>query len=107
MMTFDEILAELDVLQAADLTHWVEESWVKPLGEGGVLQFAEVDYVRVRFLCDMYYDLGVGDEALPILLGLVDQVYDLRRHMKKLGTAIEAQPEDVRRAIARLLEGGA
>lgn len=105
MMTFDEVLAALDTLEAADLRRWIEASWVKPLREGEVLHFGEVDYARVRFLCDMHYDLEVGEEALPILLGLLDQVYDLRRQMKAMRQAIEAQPEEVQGAIAKTLLG--
>lgn len=105
MMTFDEIVADLEALEEADLRHWVEVSWVKPLREGEVYHFAEIDYARVRFICDMHYDLNVGEEAMPVLLGLLDQVYDLRRQMKVMGRAIEAQPEEVQSAIAKMLLG--
>lgn len=105
MMNFDEVVAALDTLEAEDLRRWVEASWVRPLREGDILHFAEVDYARVRFICDMHYDLNVGDEALGVLLLLLDQVYDLRRQMKAMGSAIAAQPEDVRRAIAEALLG--
>jgi chaperone modulatory protein CbpM len=76
---------------------------VKPLSEGEGYYFAEVDYARVRFICDMHYDLNIDEEALPILLGLLDQVYDLRRQMKAVGRAIETQPEEVQNAIAQAL----
>ena len=105
MMTFEEVVAGIEGLEAGDLRHWVEVSWVKPLREGEVFHFGEIDYARVRFLCDMHYDLGVDETALEILLGLLDQVYDLRRQVKVMGQVIEAQPEEVRRAIAVAVAG--
>jgi chaperone modulatory protein CbpM len=107
MMTFDEVVAGLEALQAHDLTHWVEASWVMPLREGEVLHFSEVDVARVRFLCDMRYDFSLGEEAIPVLLMLLDQVYDLRRQLKAVAVAVEGQPEEVRQAIARILAGDA
>lgn len=100
MMTFDEVLASLDTLQSADLTLWIEQNWVLPLREGDLFHFTDADFARVRFLCDMRYDLEIAEDTIPVVLSLLDQVHDLRRQLKSLARAIEAQPEEVRASIA-------
>jgi hypothetical protein len=42
---------------------------------------------------------------MPVLLGLLDQVYELRSRMKSLMRAIDTQPEPVRQAILVALGG--
>jgi chaperone modulatory protein CbpM len=44
--------------------------------------------------------MEVNDEVMPLILSLVDQVYGLRRELRRLALAVKEQPEDVRRAIA-------
>lgn len=104
MMTFDEVLARLDVLQSADLTLWIEQNWVLPLREGDAFHFTDMDFARVRFLCDMRYDLEIAEDIMPVVLSLLDQVHDLRRQLKSLASAVEAQPEEVRASIRQALE---
>jgi chaperone modulatory protein CbpM len=41
---------------------------------------------------------------MPVVLRLLDQVYGLRRRLNALRAAVEAQPEDVRRALRAQLE---
>ena len=57
-------------------------------------------------------DVGVGDslpesmrfeDALPLVLGLLDQVYDLRRQLRRMCDALAAQPDEVQNAIKHTL----
>jgi chaperone modulatory protein CbpM len=41
----------------------------------------------------------MNDEAVPVILDLVDQVHGLRRTLRDLLSAIHAQPEAMRRWI--------
>jgi hypothetical protein len=44
------------------------------------------------------------EEALPVVLGLLDQIYDLRRRVRELGEAIELTTTgETRRALVRHL----
>ena len=48
-------------------------------------------------------DFAVDDEAMPLVLGLLDQVYSLRRHLRRLCDAVAAQPPEVQEAVRRAL----
>lgn len=70
------------------------------MSEGGPV-YDEIDVARLRFVCEPKHDLNVNDDALPVILRLVDQVYGLRHTLRTLGQAVEAQPKSVRERITK------
>lgn len=107
MIGFDELMRRFAELNAAELSRWVENRWVVPetaREEGGERWvFHEVDVARVELILDIRREFAVDDEALSLVLGLLDQVYSLRRQMRRLCDALEQQPPDIRDAIRRAL----
>lgn len=101
----DELVRRFTGLDRAELLRWVENRWVLPERNGGSgrWQFHEVDIARVELILDLRREFAVDDEAMSLLLGLLDQVYSLRRQMRRLCDAIERQPDDIRDAIRRAL----
>lgn len=55
---------------------------------------------RVRLICTLTYELDVDDSALPLVLSLLDQLYDTRQRLFSLTRAIKTQDETVQLAIA-------
>jgi len=100
---FDELLRRFARLERGELVRWVENRWVLPEESGGRWVFAEVDIARVELILHVREEFAVGDDAMPVLLGLLDQVYSLRRQMARLCDALAAQPSDVQAAIGRAL----
>ena len=105
MIGRDELIRRFAGLDAAELGRWIENRWVLPEQhhETGHWQFYEVDVARVELILDIRREFAVDDDAMSLLLGLLDQVYGLRRQMRRLCDAIERQPEDIRDAIRRAL----
>ena len=107
MIGFDELMRRFAGLNAAELSRWVENRWVVPetaAEEGGERWvFHEVDVARVELILDIRREFAVDDEALSLVLGLLDQVYSLRRQMRRLCDALEAQPADIRDRIRQTL----
>jgi chaperone modulatory protein CbpM len=106
MISFEHVLTFVAGLEQAELTQWIENRWVLPEREGDVYRFRDVDVARVRLIYEMRRDFSVNDEALPIILSLLDQVYGLRRRLRQVCSAIEAQPPELRDAIVALLNAG-
>ena len=90
-------------LDRAELVRWVENRWVLPDEHGGHWHFHEVDIARVELILDIRRQFAVDDEAMPLVLGLLDQIYSLRRQMRRLCDAIETQPAEIRDAIRQAL----
>ena len=98
-MDIVSVTAQFTDLTVVELTHWVELGWVMPDTEDTVLVFREIDVARVRLIHDLRHDMDIGEDAIPLVLSLLDQIYDLRGRMNAVLTAVAAQPPDVRTAV--------
>jgi len=103
MIGFDELLLRLRGLERRELIRWVENRWVLPERRAESWVFHEVDVARVELIFDIRRDFAIDDEAMELVLGLLDQVYDLRRQMRRLCDAVATQAPEVRDAIQRAL----
>jgi len=99
MIGFDEVLVRYRSLERRELIRWVEERWVLPERQAETWVFHEVDVARIELIIEIRRDFAVDDEAMPLVLSLLDQVYSLRRQMRRLCDAVAAQPEDIQAAI--------
>jgi len=95
LVTFDDLLTEIEV-SGAELTLWIEQNWVLPVEEEGRFLFDDSDVARVRLIVELRRDMGVNEEAMPVVLRLLDQVYSLRRALADLNAAIKTLPEKAR-----------
>ena len=96
--TFEEIVAEIAVAPT-ELNAWIEQEWVLPAREGGTHVFNEADIARVRLICELRRDMEVNDEAVPVILQLLDQIYGLRETLAELHAAIDAASPDAKEEI--------
>jgi chaperone modulatory protein CbpM len=70
-----------------DLDRWIDNDWIRPDRDLGTYVFQEIDVARVRLIQELHDDLGVNEDALPVVLSLLDQLYDLRRRLRGLDDA--------------------
>ena len=91
-------------LSQVELIHWVERGWVIPDTAEAGLVFHEIDVARVRLIHDLRSDMDVGEDAIALVLSLLDQVYELRSRMKSVLHVLETQPPDVQAALLGALE---
>ena len=104
-MRTEAVLALFSDMEATELTTWVERGWVQPEPEaGGEWIFQEVDVARVRLIHDLRRDLDVAEEAVPLVLSLLDQVYDLRATLRGVIRAVSTQPREVQEAVLSELQ---
>jgi chaperone modulatory protein CbpM len=103
MIGIDDLLVRVRGLERRELLRWVENRWVLPEERAQTWVFHEVDVARVELIFEIHRDFAVDDEAMPLVLSLLDQVYSLRRQMRRLCDAVAAQPRDVQDAIRKAL----
>lgn len=103
MITRERLLAMFGAVQPAELERWVAEAWLRPERQAGELLFSEIDVARTRLLVELRDELHLDDEALPVVLSLLDQLYAARRRMRLLCEAIEAAGTDLPAAVAASL----
>ena len=100
IVTLCTLFADLEV---TEVERWIGEAWVLPENAGGTYVFHEVDIARVRLIVELRHDMSIDDEAMPVVLNLLDQVYALRRRLKQVTAALDTLPPDLRTAIAARL----
>jgi chaperone modulatory protein CbpM len=105
MIDFDAVVREIAGLDAQELRQWIEERWVRAEQGDRGLVFHEVDVARVRLILELRHELAIGDEAIPVILDLLDQVYALRRRLRQLCEAIDAQPLEMSDAVRARIAG--
>jgi chaperone modulatory protein CbpM len=120
MIGAEELVRRFAELDRAELARWIERRWIVPEArpvEGGrgngaegdaeTWLFHEVDIARVELILDIRREFTADEETLSLVLGLLDQVYSLRRQLRRLCGAIENQPGEIRDAIRRALSAAA
>lgn len=99
MINLDAVLDLVRGLEEAELRRWIAERWVRPEPASEGYLFRDVDVARVRLIVELRHDLAIDEEALPVVLRLLDQVYALRRRLRAVYEVVDAQPQEVREAI--------
>lgn len=108
-MKLEAIAALFPDLDVIELTTWIEHRWVRPQhddvtgGEGNVWTFHDIDIARVRLIYDLRRNLDVPEDTLPMMLSLLDQLYDLRRKLSAVSIAIEDHPPELRDQILAII----
>ena len=104
MTRVDDLVEAISALQRSDLEAWIREELVAPRHEAGTLLFGDMECARARLICTLRYELEIDTDTLPIVLSLIDQLYDTRQRLLSLTAAMTAQDKSVQAAIIAALE---
>lgn len=77
---------------------WIAEGWLRPDTQAGGSRFTDTDLARGRLIGDLR-GMGVNDEAMLMVLDLIDQLHGLRHSLQGLVKALQNQPDTVRYRI--------
>jgi len=99
MTRVDDLVERIAALQRGDLEAWIGEGLVSPQQEAGALLFSDMECARIRLICTLHYELEIDGETLPVVLSLIDQLYDTRQRLLSLTAAVAAQDKAVQAAI--------
>lgn len=105
MMTFEEVTITFK-LESVELTAWIEQSWVRPLRQGDIWHFDEGDVARLQLICELKREMSVNDEAIPLVLELLDQLYATRATLDHLRHAMDRLSEPALAELEGLLGRG-
>lgn len=94
-MRITAVVALFDGLRETDLLAWVERGWVRPEDE----VFHDIDVARVRLIHELLFRMELREDSVPLVLSLLDQVYELRGSLQSVLRAVATQPATVRDAI--------
>jgi chaperone modulatory protein CbpM len=104
MITVDVLCVRFSGLRRDDLYRWIGNAWVRPDGGPENYVFRDIDVERVRLILELRDEMQVNEDALPVVLSLLDQLYETRRRMRRLREALDQTvTEDVRQTLMRRL----
>jgi len=103
-MRLDAVVLLFADLNTAELAGWIAQGWVRPEQAGDEPLFQDIDIARVRLVYDLRRAMAITEDAMPLVLSLLDQVYELRGELAAISDALKAQPVDVRDAVLAALE---
>jgi chaperone modulatory protein CbpM len=103
-MHLDELVEAIDSLRREDLEAWMRASLVHATGRPEAPEFSEAECARVRMICSLHYDMEIDADALPVVVGLVDQLHETRRQLHALSAALLDQDEDIRSLVLTRLQ---
>ena len=99
----EETLTAVARLTRTRLTSFVSAEAVRPTaGERGPC-YTRVDIARLELLCDLTEGFELGDDALNLVVTLVDQLHAARADLSALAAAIAKEPPETRRRLAQAL----
>jgi chaperone modulatory protein CbpM len=105
MITIASVVASFTDLTEPELLGWIERGWVRPERAEPQWVFQEIDVARVRLIYDLRHAMALDEDTIPLVLSLLDQVYDLRARLLAMMRAVDRQPEAVRKAVLEALRG--
>ena len=83
MTGIEVVITQVAGLDRRDLERWILNDWVRPDGPEGAYAFREIDIARIRLIRELRDDMNVNEDALPVVLLLLDQLYALRRQLRQ------------------------
>jgi chaperone modulatory protein CbpM len=88
-------LCEIVEVDSGVIQRWVGLSLVLPENTDAGPVFREIDVARVRLMLELQ-SIGIDDEALPVVMSLLDQLYGTRDQLRKVLAALEGLPASLR-----------
>lgn len=99
MRSLTEVVTELGIGSDAEILRWIEAECIRPEAAGGSYRFQQIDVARLRLIRELDEELALDRDAIPVVMGLLDQLYDLRRRVRALAEALAHEDEAVRRKV--------
>ncbi len=103
MISFRSVTLTVHGLDAEELNRWIDAALVRAQGAPGDWQFEDIDVARIRLIQQLRHDLEIEERTLPVVLSLLDQLYDVRRRMTRLNDALAGVPDEIRHMLSEKL----
>lgn len=99
----EEIVQSVGRLTQRRLTTFVQAEYVRPTQSDIGVRFSQIDLARIELVCDLCDDFELEDDAIGLVLSLIDQLHSARAELRSLAKAVAEQPEDVQKRILSLV----
>jgi chaperone modulatory protein CbpM len=98
-----EAIAAIATLTHTRLVSFIEAEIIVPLHTENGIVFRQVDLVRMELLCELTENFRLNDDALSIIISLIDKLHSTRGELDCLLQAIKDEPGDVRERLGKAI----
>jgi chaperone modulatory protein CbpM len=104
-LTEDDAITAITWLTRQRLDVFISANLVAPVQTATGRAYGPVDLARLELLCELAEQFDLTEDALGIVISLIDALHAARFDLHRVVEALEAEPPDVRRRVgARLLQ---
>lgn len=104
MLLIEDVLDQLGHQPDRDtLQNYITRTWIAPIETPDAMYFEEIDITRIRLVHQLQYEMDINDEAMDIILSLIDQMYGMQEALRLMQDAVLQQPDDVQNNIRKVL----
>ncbi|MFV0512198.1 MAG: hypothetical protein ACK5MY_00990 [Jhaorihella sp.] len=105
LVTEEELVATVPRLTRTRLLAFVEAELIVPVGSERGPLYRQIDRARAELACDLAEDFDLHEDALGMVLSLLDQLHGVRAELRAVLGALDAEPPEVRQRIGKTLFG--
>lgn len=91
-MRVAEVLSRFSLTES-DVSFWIEQRWIAPAQDESGWVFDDTDQARLALIVELRQGLAVNDDAMPVVLSLLDQLYAARNTLRHVRDALAKLPD--------------
>ena len=99
----EEVIETVTTLTAERLSHFESLHIVTPVHTQEGPRYHQLDIHRITLLCELTDDFEVNEDALVIIMSLLDQLHGARGRLEQVVEAIGAEPSEIKLRLSRRL----
>lgn len=103
MPTLQDII-RIHHIKKVELQAWMDQQWIRPEITPAGPMFDEADEARIVLIRELRQEFMVNEDAIGVVLSLLDQLYAARRVLKCVNDAIGALPTPLREELRSRLK---
>lgn len=97
----DQTIAAVASLTRTRLVSYIEAELVIPLRTDSGPVFRQIDIARLELLCELNEQFELEEEAIGVILSLIDQLHGVRSELRCVLKAVAQEPDDVRTRLEK------
>lgn len=95
----DDVVSTVALLTRKQLVSFVEAEIVIPLQSRHGPVYRQMDIARIELLCELSDQYDLHEDALGMVMSLVDQLHGVRAELRTVLQAVEAEQDEVRTRV--------
>ncbi len=99
----EQVIEKITSLTAERLSHFERLCIVTPVNTSAGPRYHTLDVRRITLLCELTDDFDVNEDALVIIMSLLDQLHGAHSKLEQVVQAIGAEPTEIKVRLSQRL----